>query len=102
MDDFVESLGQLRLLNVLEVFLEHLVEVEDEGLGGAIVHVDDLFEGHLDRHVNLRVLLHRLVLHAAHSLAQIDHFRHKLFILHLLVYEFVALIDDKFSEMLAQ
>ena len=102
MDDFVESLGQLRLLNVLEVFLEHLVEVEDEGLGGAIVHVNHLFEGHLDRHVNLRVLLHGPVLNTADSLAQIDHFCDKLFIFDFFVNEFVAFIYDEFSEMLAQ
>ena len=101
-NDFVQTLGKLRLLDILEVFLKHLIEVKHECFGGTISDVDDLFEGHFDCHVNLRVLQHGRALDAANSLTKINHLCYKLFVLDFFSHKFVALVYDKFGEVLSQ
>ena len=64
-NNFVEAISKFTLLNILKVFLEHFVQVEDKGFSCAIVDIHDFFEGHLDCHINLRILLHGLVLNGA-------------------------------------
>lgn len=73
-NDFVQALSQFRLIDILEVLLEHLVEVEDECLGRTIINIDDFLKSHLNCHVNLSVLLHGPILHIADSLTKVDHF----------------------------
>ena len=46
-------------------FLEHFIQVEDKGLSCTVIHINDFLECHLDSHINLRVLLHGLVLNGA-------------------------------------
>jgi hypothetical protein len=99
---FVESLGEFGLLNILEVLLEHFVEVEHEGLRRTIIDVDNLLKGHFDRHIDLRILFHSPALYTADSLSQVDHFDHQIVILDLFTYEFISFSDDELGQMLSE
>ena len=101
-DNFVKSLCELSLLNVLEVLFEHLIKVEDESLCRPVVDIDDLFKCHFDGQINLRVLLHGFGLDAADSLSQLDELDDQLVILGLFRHEFVALIDDELTKVLPE
>lgn len=56
--NLVNPVDQFVLLDRLEIFLEHLIEVKDESLGCAIACVDHLLKGHFDRQVDGVISLH--------------------------------------------
>lgn len=67
MNNFVQSVSQLVLLDILEVFFKHLIKVEDERFGRPIAHVHNFLECHLDRHIDLLIFFHRLSLYTANT-----------------------------------
>ena len=102
MNHFVQSLNEFSLLDILKVFLEHLVQVKDQRLGRPIVYIDNFLESHLDCHVNLRVLLHSLILDRTYPLSQIDDLNDKFVIFDFFFNQFIAFIYNEFGDLFPQ
>jgi hypothetical protein len=58
MDYFVEDIIKFNFLDRLEVFFEHLIQVEYKSLRSSAVLVNNIFESEFDRKFDLGVLLH--------------------------------------------
>ena len=102
MNNFVQAFGQLRLLDILEVFLQLVVEVEDQRFRGAVIYIDDFLEGHLDSHINLCIFLHGLALYSANSFTQVNQLDHKIIVLDFFIHELVAFVNNKVGEVLTE